>query len=807
MLRILSFLSVLFLTNVSLSQENQLGSYDYVLLGEPTHGDGAVFDKKIEIIKQLHRENGFKTILFEAGFYDNFKAWELYKEHKDISIYNESIFSIWTETKAFQNLLEYVNQNSDIKILGVDCQEGDFFQQYFLEDLKSLFKKNKIFFNDNELELIDKTLIYKDLEFLIKNSSEINKLFSLYDKILLAFNKIENKDFKTKILEQTFKSSKAEVEYSLKHLNGEKFPVQNPRDLQMAENFIFLQKELQNEKLILWAANYHIANDLSSFQLTEISTDYLKKHTSQSEKLIGHNEASLTESITQISELKDAIPMGKILKEYYKEKLFSLGFTAYTGKYRDFKHEISIPILTPPENSIETDLYREKKQGIFFLNDYSKEEFYCSSLGYVPFLMNWKKVYDGIYFIPEMYPPEITNVFYKEHVEITPTSENNDSQKIKGTVLNRLDEKPVPYADIYYKSNHKSVVSNQNGEFLISKSSDVSDYLIVSAFGYKNDSIQIKKVTSDFIFKLKPSLEDSFLLDEIVIESKKELSPKEIIRKARANVKQNYIQLPYNQTFYVSTQNYNDLGNLIYNEEAIINTLNKSGINGLNNPHKNIFGEILQYKTKTKNHNVEKWSGIGNLWVQLNKDIILSRSNVLYRTSSYDFKDVSIIDYDEKLVYKINFINNSPGVYSTGYGYPAPENSIGSIYIDIENFSVLRYEHCVVRQVHQNKRMRYPTKMYHKIIETYKEVNGKYFLNFYKQINKVNYLIDNKIAKTSYSNFYLMSENIETENIIEYNRPIMNIKQNLKLKEDENFWKSNNFYIEDKEYKYEDCSF
>src|SRR5690606_34624013 len=85
--------------------DKELKNYSYILLVEQTHGDGAVFDEKVKIIKQLHTESGFKTILFEAGFYDNFKAWELYKQNNDIEIYNESIFSIWSETEAFQELL------------------------------------------------------------------------------------------------------------------------------------------------------------------------------------------------------------------------------------------------------------------------------------------------------------------------------------------------------------------------------------------------------------------------------------------------------------------------------------------------------------------------------------------------------------------------------------------------------------------------------------------------------------------------------------------------------------------------------
>ena len=104
-----------------------------VLLGEQTHFDGAVFDKKVKIIKQLHEKFGFNIIIFESGMYDNYKAQQLYQTKKEgISIYDQSIFSMWTETSAFKELLDYILQNPEMKILGFDNQESSLFKEYFL---------------------------------------------------------------------------------------------------------------------------------------------------------------------------------------------------------------------------------------------------------------------------------------------------------------------------------------------------------------------------------------------------------------------------------------------------------------------------------------------------------------------------------------------------------------------------------------------------------------------------------------------------------------------------------------------------
>jgi erythromycin esterase len=91
----LTALALLFLSNLGFSQEADLSEltiisledktsqnpYDLeslreliadmriVLLGEQTHGDGATFDAKVELIKFLHDELGFDIVAFESPLY------------------------------------------------------------------------------------------------------------------------------------------------------------------------------------------------------------------------------------------------------------------------------------------------------------------------------------------------------------------------------------------------------------------------------------------------------------------------------------------------------------------------------------------------------------------------------------------------------------------------------------------------------------------------------------------------------------------------------------------------------------------
>ena len=120
---------------------------------------------------------------------------------------------------------------------------------------------------------------------------------------------------------------------------------------------------------------------------------------------------------------------------------------------------------------------------------------------------------------------------------------------------------------------------------------------------------------------------------------------------------------------------------------------------------------------------------------------------------------------------------------------------------------MIRYEHCIARKMHQYKNSKYPSQTFHQIIQTYKEVDGKYFLNFYKQIDKENYIKDSQVIATFYGNFYLMSEDITTNQVTKYDRPIIKLKEHFSPKINNVFWDNANFYIEDENYRFENCNF
>ncbi len=750
--------------------------YEIVLLGEQTHGDGAVFEKKLAMIKELHEQRGFNLLIFESGMYDNFKANELYSNHKEaINIFKQSVGDLYSNTKVFQDLLNYIETHPKLKILGFDSQESNLFGAYFLDDFKTLCVNNNISISDETYIELEKTLIVRDLENYIDNKKDSTALYVKIEEIQRKIDVIPKNDVPTKIIIQTFKSVCSELDFSLKALQKEKIHVQNPRDKQMAENLIFLKETYPNEKIIGWGASYHFANRLNEFEYTIATENYLKKVYSQADSIANHNHTNIQDEIELVKDLSFAIPMGQILKETYGDKLFSLAFTSFEGKYSNFMYDKIFPVLQPPKNSIE---FKLKKQGVkeklVFL-EHIDNKFYVSALGYIPLYANWNSVFDGLYFIEKMYPPKYSEYDSNEEK----LSIFNSPNTIVGTILDMETSEQIAYADIYYANNNLSTVSNLKGQFSISNLKGQNSYLIFSAIGYESDSLHVQKLQKTNAVRLKKSKAD-IVLNEVVVTAKfKTLTPNEIIEKARKNIKTNYVQTPYNQKFHFKIQEYSLKDSLNYNlEEAIIQTYNKKGVSGSNNPENRFFGEIQNLRNNTDKFDNNRFhNGVGSLWVVLNKDIILSKSNVLYRTTAYDLTNEGTVTYKDRKVYEISFVNNSPGAYSTGYGYPAPKSSKGIIFIDAENYAVLKYEHCIQRIPYVSKKNKNTIQSWHKIVQSYKQVNGMYFINLLDitTTTKV-FTPQNKPLDTFVHLQKLVSNDIDTKTISILKRPLIDLK-------------------------------
>ncbi|MFC3972610.1 carboxypeptidase-like regulatory domain-containing protein [Maribacter confluentis] len=756
------------------------------------------------MVKELHEKGGFNLLVFESGLYDNFKANQLYSVKKeDVGIFKQSVGSLYSDTEVFQDLLDYIETHQELKILGFDSQESNLFDQYFLDDFKTLCTNNNISISKETYIELEKTLVVRDLESYVGNKKDST---ALYDRILALQRKIDlipKSNLETKVIVQTFKSVFSDLDFNLKSLQKEKIHVQNPRDKQMAENLTFIKETYPNEKIIGWGASYHFANRLNEFEFTEETENYIKQNFELLDSITDHSHMELNDEIEQVKSLRFAKPMGQILKENYGDKLFSLAFTSYEGNYLDIFHDNILPILNAPTNSIESKLIKQgAKEKLKFLENID-DKFYSSALGYIPLYANWNNVFDGIYFIEKMYPPIYSEYDSHEEKLLIP----NKLSTVSGTVLDTETSQQIAYADIYYSDNNLSTISNLKGEFSISNSNKQNSYLIFSAIGYESDSVQVQELQKKNTIRLKKSNEN-IVLNEVVVTAKlKSLSAEEIIKKARKNIERNYVQTPYNQSYFFKIIDFNLKDSLSLGEEALIQTYNQKGVNGSNRPENNFYGEIQHLRNNTDKYDKDRFNnGIGSLWVVLNRDIILSKTNVLYRTSSYDLTNDGTVNYEGRKVYQISFENNSPGAFSTGYGYPAPENSHGKIFVDSENFAVLRYEHCIKRAAFVSKKTKNTIQYWHKIVQSYKNVSGMYFINLLDVTNTTKvYSPENTFLNTYIQIQKLVSNNIETKNVSVLKRPLIDLKKGFKKNTTDPFWNDRPIDLEIKIQENEEC--
>jgi erythromycin esterase len=362
-----NFTDLLFLKNI-------FKDVQIVSMGEQSHGDGSTRTAQFRLIKFLHKEMGFNVIATETGMYFSNKLWNTlenknYNEFDSLSK-KENIKKV-NFTDLFSLIKQLFLSGNDIYYCGFDINHERYID-LIVDELKEILKQNNKLNSNDSLE-------YK-IEFIknmVKfNSFESHNLFKSKDSILLFrhFNNIENllkiinidNNIKIyliiKILENIkiniYKNNLSTIDYS------------NFRDSLMSENIKFLHDRVFNSKMIILAANQHIMDKM------------------QTVKFEGYEKG---------------ISMGERLKEYYKDKLYAIGFTAAFGKmYNFYKQEIT-DLAPPSKNSIEDILVKLNKDFMFI--DFRKNNKYFNDEMNGKFLANyetkskWGANFDGMIFI------------------------------------------------------------------------------------------------------------------------------------------------------------------------------------------------------------------------------------------------------------------------------------------------------------------------------------------------------------------------------------------------------------------------
>jgi len=326
---------------------------------------------------------------------------------------------------------------------------------------------------------------------------------------------------------------------------------------------------------------------------------------------------------------------------------------------------------------------------------------------------------------------------------------------VNGVVKDSKNKQKVIFASVSIPGTNIGTVSNSDGEFTlkIQKSLNVKEFEI-SHLGYQNKKFAIvEESKEEQVFYVDPY---SVELNELVV---KPVDPRSLVLRAIANVDINYSDVPNMLTgFYRET--IKQRRDYVSISEAIVDIYKTPYSSSFEDDRARIFKGRKSTNVKKADTLTVKLIGGPSVSLMLdimkNPDVLLSRANIDY----YAYELLNIVNIDGKLNYEIGFTPVMDLSFPLYYGKLYIEKE--TLALTMAQFSLdLKDEEKAASNFVKKKPMGLkfvPTSTSYLV--TYKEQNGKYYINYVRNEVKFTCNWKKRIFKTNYT---VMSEMAITE--------------------------------------------
>ncbi|MGZ2368246.1 erythromycin esterase family protein [Ancylomarina sp. YFZ004] len=673
-----------------------IGEAQVVLLGEPTHGEGNVFEAKTRLVKFLNQEMGFDVLAFESSLYDFNKIDQSISEgDSKVDCLRRCIYPIWAQASEFQGMLKYlVKQNTKLEVTGFDCQlMSEYSQEMLLGDLFIISEKLNSKLNEKELQFLNETLNYLSDSFDVPDTYKLKYLIRLINRFELKLNRLDtdkiiNKQPVHLWLQLLFNIKEVATDYHQNHpsrKSREEFKASdnNTRDALMANNLLYFIKHNPNKKIICWGANAHFANQLKALNNEEFSR---------------------------------FVPMGSILKkELGDKKVFIIGSTCASGEYASISEE-SKTVPTPTKESIEWKLISDSiNNAIIRLN--KEDGITSSALEYTPLKGKWGNVFDALLFIKETkrcnlyqgdfnYEEELEelNQVVAETVHSKTSSyksirQSDIDRTILGKIIMDKNDEPIPYVNIGLKNDAIGTISNEQGDFKLDiTNNNLQDTVCFSCIGYKIQYHPIKEFLNASRSEIKMEAQN-YDLNEVTI-SVERLTAKKILRKTIRAIDKNYYQKAYTQdVLFRKKDKYSD-SNSEYLLEFVNRTYDSNGYKTrwLDMTSVKEYKQCLATRIATIDSLGRSLNGYKSIKSKRHhyhayQDLINFRKNSFLNTLKwfrYDFQLSDTLKFNGQSVFRIDFKCKYPSYRSTLQ--LAALKFHGYLFINMDDYAIVKIE-------------------------------------------------------------------------------------------------------------------